>query len=723
MSKGIEGKALWIALAVSIVLSAAFGVALYLNEDWRTSEVAIIEETVDEDGEVVRKVKVEKPEPNEKQVREIARNQEKKKREELKKRAKKMRKTIIEIEEIVETRRDILEKPDLWDEFAVIAREQKDRGGHLYYRLGKSRFLQSIPGGKSAFKAVNDLASRHAARMKILAIQNEVIFAESTEALEEASRVLDKAVALQNLLQNSYNRAAEAKEPEKSKRDLDKRVEEIDEFVVVQQEYVNRMKLLLLEDNGIAVAEVEDAKLDSPDPLASDFPEAMEDLVDEEDESLVSEVLNEEEDPLETTVGTIDEVQIPEEGDATLADSEILPTDEFGQDPEDGLPSEEELDQMDTSELYQSIQEMAVRADEAFVESQATELAGMKQVSLEEAREQVYQPQTDTGPDLAEKLSQNQPSTADEFKEFNESLDQAVSSSERMTREAMKRRDRVAGNEASPENASQTAEQLREALNHDASVKARMAMAGSNRGRDKGNLQDLRSLMKESYLGAQGGGGRDDDTRRAGLNSGYDQSAFQHINPSEKSASRLKLNTKQAISQALPGRRFDIKSERKGWIFLDTWYIIGPWQLPNGPEFEKTFPPETLVDLDATYEGKIHPKTKEPIELEWRFFQSQTIRVKPPDELSSTVYFAYTEVFCEAAMDVVVAVASDDRAKLWINDLVVFQDVGLSGWQLDEGFRRIVLKPGYNSVLLRLENGPAVANFSVLMCPSEALAR
>jgi len=102
--------------------------------------------------------------------------------------------------------------------------------------------------------------------------------------------------------------------------------------------------------------------------------------------------------------------------------------------------------------------------------------------------------------------------------------------------------------------------------------------------------------------------------------------------------------------------------------------------------------------------------------------QTENIRINPPDEIGDSVYYAFTEVFSEKAMEVMIAVASDDIAKLWINDLVVWQDEGLSSWRLDEGFRRILLRPGYNTVLIRVENGPSVCYFSVLMCPAEILA-
>ena len=87
--KNLNDKSpLMIALLVALTVCGAVSFALYLNDDWRQTTFALIEEAVNEEGEIVKKVKVERPEPNREQVREIARNQELKKREKLKENAK-----------------------------------------------------------------------------------------------------------------------------------------------------------------------------------------------------------------------------------------------------------------------------------------------------------------------------------------------------------------------------------------------------------------------------------------------------------------------------------------------------------------------------------------------------------------------------------------------------------------------------------------------------------
>ena len=89
--------------------------------------------------------------------------------------------------------------------------------------------------------------------------------------------------------------------------------------------------------------------------------------------------------------------------------------------------------------------------------------------------------------------------------------------------------------------------------------------------------------------------------------------------------------------------------------------------------------------------------------------------------MESSTYYGYTEVFFEEEMEMLVAVASDDAARIWLNDQLIWQDDGLGPWRLDEGFRKVVFRKGFNTVLLRIENGPITCTYSVLLCPPEVV--
>lgn len=686
MMRIIEKFPLLVALFISLILCGAVSLALYLNEDWRETTFALIEEVVNEEGVVVKKVKVERPEPNREQIRDIARNQELKKREKLKENAKKLRKAVVELEEVVKTRKASLEAPDAWDDLAIRAGSLLEKAEQLRYRQTKDRFLRAQPGIPKQLALLRNLMKTNLDQMRILALQVEVDAADAWEALNQAREMVEALTPTKDLMRTAYQTAVAIPVEEgqgKTVQFMIERVDDLKEIIEGADSYLKDLEKLLMSNQEGAPADVElsAGALNEGRAPESDAPDAME----PKDAQALAENAG------------IDAVKEPE-----------------------SVPSETALDAMGSAELYESIQEMTGQLDEAFAGNKAIEWAEFKQIALEEAKKQVYAPTMDKGPELAGQLANNKPNTSEEFKSFNQALDQAVSSSERIARQAENRSNSVSGSEATDGNSSQTTDQLKAALRQDATIKAKMAIDGSNMGRNNGNLQDLRSLMDQNYTNSQGqrSGNRTGQDR---LSYVYDSASFLETESNADNPKGVRLNWKTAIAQALPGRRFDMDSSRKGWIFIDTWYMIGPWALPTGREFEKPFPPETMVDLDATYEGRLHPSTKNPMKLDWHFIQSGSMRIRPPDELSSSVYFAYTEVFCASTIDVVVAVASDDRSKLWINDLVVFEDVGLSEWRLDEGFRRVLLKPGYNKFLLRLENGPGGATFSVLMCPADAL--
>jgi len=176
----------------------------------------------------------------------------------------------------------------------------------------------------------------------------------------------------------------------------------------------------------------------------------------------------------------------------------------------------------------------------------------------------------------------------------------------------------------------------------------------------------------------------------------------------------IKIDTKLVKAEALPGRRFTKQSNRKGWIYIDTWYIIGPWENHGRVNWNIRHQPEFDLNLSKTYKGGKNDQS-----LAWQFSQSQTIRCTPPSEKTNSTYYAYTELFFEEAQNMLIAIASDDAAKVWVNDKLVWEDAELSEWTLDESFQKIAFKKGYNSVMLRIENGPGVCQFSMVLCPEK----
>jgi hypothetical protein len=153
--------------------------------------------------------------------------------------------------------------------------------------------------------------------------------------------------------------------------------------------------------------------------------------------------------------------------------------------------------------------------------------------------------------------------------------------------------------------------------------------------------------------------------------------------------------------QAIPGRRVTGSgAPRAPWMFVDSWYVVGPFPNPARKNLNTPFPPELLVDLDATYLGK-NGRT-----VRWQFWQANSPKMVPPNWEEYAVYYYYTELYFDRPRDAWIAIGSDDKSTLWLNGQMVWMSADqLKGWNLGEGLRRVHFKAGRNPVLLRLENG------------------
>jgi hypothetical protein len=182
---------------------------------------------------------------------------------------------------------------------------------------------------------------------------------------------------------------------------------------------------------------------------------------------------------------------------------------------------------------------------------------------------------------------------------------------------------------------------------------------------------------------------------------------------------------------AVPGRVIGAGAVPGRWMFVDSWYLLGPFDNAGRANLEKQFPPETLVDRNATYVGKRGSPVR------WEFYQSPHPRVVPPfddfnplssgatdgagafkaRDLEYIIYYGYTELRAAEDCDVWIAVGSDDFSKLWIEDQLVWASgKKLKTWRADEGFRKVRLKKGVNRVLIRVENGHSQSEFSLAVC-------
>jgi hypothetical protein len=162
-------------------------------------------------------------------------------------------------------------------------------------------------------------------------------------------------------------------------------------------------------------------------------------------------------------------------------------------------------------------------------------------------------------------------------------------------------------------------------------------------------------------------------------------------------------------------------------VYLDTWYVIGPFAGKGDESMQAVYPPEEGVDLDGAYPG-LAGRT-----LAWKFTSRGFYPFVPPDRAEEAVYYAYTELRVDDDRDVWFAIASDDDSMMWLDDRLVWvsapgdkpwyhppyyqRDELVGSLALAEGQRRVHLDPGVHRLLFKLHSVHERTFFSVVLSP------
>ena len=162
--------------------------------------------------------------------------------------------------------------------------------------------------------------------------------------------------------------------------------------------------------------------------------------------------------------------------------------------------------------------------------------------------------------------------------------------------------------------------------------------------------------------------------------------------------------------EATPGRVIDGRGELNDWMYVDKWYVMGPFPNQFRTHRDASFLPETVVDLDNVTIGM------DDQEIRWRYWDAQAVRIEPAFAPRQCVYYAWTEVWIEEAGRYWVAMGSDDFGKVWINgDLVWTSSYQNKTWRANERMQEVELRQGLNEILFRCENNGGTMGWSVVI--------
>lgn len=139
--------------------------------------------------------------------------------------------------------------------------------------------------------------------------------------------------------------------------------------------------------------------------------------------------------------------------------------------------------------------------------------------------------------------------------------------------------------------------------------------------------------------------------------------------------------------------------------FLINWKVIGPFDNSERAGFEREYPPEQGVDLDATYEGKDGSVTWKDAVAEQEDLESLgTVDLNAAlVEEKSVLAYAYTTFRSAKEQPVEMRYESKEATKLWLNDqLIATKNVYHSGGGFDQYVVPCLLQKGENRILIKV---------------------
>jgi hypothetical protein len=165
-------------------------------------------------------------------------------------------------------------------------------------------------------------------------------------------------------------------------------------------------------------------------------------------------------------------------------------------------------------------------------------------------------------------------------------------------------------------------------------------------------------------------------------------------------------------------------------VYVNRWYLIGPFERKHGDAWLTPYPPEQAVVLDAAYRGK------DGRLLKWEYVDSANYPLVPPQPAEEAVYYGYTELMVDKEQDLTIWVGAHDDAQLWLNDRLVwrgrnvakgpfYREVNATGnthgrdYNFSEGKRVVHFRQGRNKLFFKLSNGLGSLFFSLVLTPAD----
>lgn len=351
-----------------------------------------------------------------------------------------------------------------------------------------------------------------------------------------------------------------------------------------------------------------------------------------------------------------------------------------------------EIRRMDVSDLYATARALETKVTETYRDVRAAEVAMLRAVPIELAKEltDVAQP---VRPDLDAEALRGAARTAEVFERRKETTATAIREAQGMVEasRALLDQARTLAQDGTAFNAEGLAAMLAQ----------NSAVAEAAAENEAVRAKDLSALMR----GAEAPQAHAAPAAPAGAEAPPEATETPRPPSTSDDGRHIDRSTRHPLLDPQtpnqnPGTIVGENNVATSWMYVDAWYVLGPFANPDRSNIDRKFPPETVVDLDAGYLGKGDRV------IRWTYHKSPGVSVIPENAEPYGIWYAYAELFFPEACDRWIAVGSDDKSKIWINDTLVWESVPWhKSWRINEGYRRVHFHAGRNRVLYRVENG------------------
>jgi hypothetical protein len=140
---------------------------------------------------------------------------------------------------------------------------------------------------------------------------------------------------------------------------------------------------------------------------------------------------------------------------------------------------------------------------------------------------------------------------------------------------------------------------------------------------------------------------------------------------------------------------------REHFGFILSWKLIGPFDNTNKKGFDVAYPPESAIDLNASYDGKQG-------KVSWISHTTQDENGlvdlnKAISKHMGAVAYAYAEFNSDQQRDVELRLGCINGNKIWLNgELLTANHVYHTGMQIDQYVAQGTLKKGTNKILIKV---------------------